>query len=341
MTRVLITGGSGFIGTNLVQYYLDRADDVMNIDFRPPRQSTHLSVWRDADLRDGHALEQAVRDHAPEIVFHLGARTDLEGRTPADYMANTDGVSNLIRALEGSTELGFVAFASSMLVCRIGYHPRNENDYCPSTAYGQSKVAGERIIRQSARGFRWTIVRPTSIWGPWFDTPYRDFFAAVRRGVYLHPRHRSIRRSYGFVLNSVVQLAALAESQGQLVGQTVYLADYEPIELKHWADTIQRAFGARIVPEVPLPLLRVAARTGDFLQQLGWRSPPVTSFRLNNLLTDMIHDTTPLQGVLPLLPYTMQEGVEITTKWMQEHSTHVSGASSTPGSTSLLADRQR
>lgn len=319
MARILITGGSGFIGTNLVQYCLDRGDDVMNVDFRPPRQAAHSTVWRKADLLDGEALGQSVRDHAPDVVFHLAARTDLEGETPADYPANTDGVRNLIRSLQDRQSPALVVFASSMLVCRIGYQPRGDNDYCPSTAYGRSKIEGERIVRQSAHGFRWTIVRPTSIWGPWFGAPYRDFFTAVRRGIYLHPRHRVIRRSYGFVLNSVAQLAALAAGADRFAGRTVYLADYEPIELKSWAKAIQRAFGARVVPEVPLTLLRAAARTGDLLQRAGWRSPPMTSFRLNNLLTDMIHDTTPLQGVLPRLPYTMQEGVDVTVRWMQEH----------------------
>lgn len=319
MARILITGGSGFIGTNLVQYCLERGDEVMNVDFRPPRQAAHSAVWRNADLLDGETLGQAVRDHAPEVVFHLAARTDLEGNTPADYLANTDGVRNLVGSLRSQQKPAFVVFASSMLVCRIGYQPRGEDDYCPSTAYGQSKVEGERIVRQSAHGFRWIIVRPTSIWGPWFGAPYRDFFTAVRRGIYLHPRHRSIRRSYGFVLNSVAQLAMLADGVDRLAGRAIYLADYEPIELKGWADTIRRAFGARVVPEVPLALLRVAARTGDLLQRAGWHSPPMTSFRLNNLLTDMIHDTIPLQSVLPRLPYTMQEGVDITVRWMQEH----------------------
>jgi nucleoside-diphosphate-sugar epimerase len=319
MARILITGGSGFIGTNLVQYYLDRGDDVMNVDIRPPGQTVHSAVWRNVNLLDDEALAQAVRDHAPEVVFHFAARTDLEGKTPTDYLANTDGVRNLIRALQDQPSLAFVVFASSMLVCRIGYQPRGEDDYCPSTAYGRSKVEGEHIVRQAARGFRWAIVRPTSIWGPWFGTPYRDFFTAVRRGFYLHPRHRSIRRSYGFVLNSVAQLAALVDSADRFAGRTMYLADYEPVELKSWADMIQRAFGARTVPEVPLALLRVAARTGDLLQRAGWRLPPMTSFRLNNLLTDMVHDTTPLQDALPQLPYTMQEGVDITVRWMRQH----------------------
>lgn len=236
----------------------------MNVDIRPPRQSSHSAVWRNVNLLDDGLLVQAVRDHAPEVVFHLAARTDLEGKMPTDYLANTDGVRNLICALKSQPNLAFVVFASSMLVCRIGYRPRNEDDYCPSTAYGRSKVEGEHIVRQSASGFHWAIVRPTSIWGPWFGTPYRDFFTAVRRGIYLHPRHRLIRRSYGFVLNSIAQLAALIDGADQLSGRTMYLADYEPVELKSWADMIQRAFSARTVPEVPLALLRVAARTGDF-----------------------------------------------------------------------------
>jgi nucleoside-diphosphate-sugar epimerase len=206
-----------------------------------------------------------------------------------------------------------------MLVCRIGHAPRGETDYCPNTFYGESKVESEKLVRRDATGFPWTIVRPTSIWGPWFGAPYRDFFEAVRRGVYVHPRGRRIRRSYGFVLNTVAQLERIA-SGGQLAGRTVYLADYEPVELWQWSAAIQRHLGARAVREVPLWMLKVAAKCGDAAKDLGYKAPPMTSFRLNNLLTEMIHDTSPLRTVCGEVPFSMEEGVRVTCEWLRSHA---------------------
>lgn len=322
MSRVLVTGGSGFIGTNLVEAYRSRGDSVLSLDIDSPRAPAHRAVWSQVDLLDAAAVERAIRDFAPDFVFHMGARTDLRGETPSEYRANTTGVENVVRILRDQIGLRLAVFASSMLVCRIGYRPKDEFDYCPSTAYGHSKVEGERIVREgAAQHFPWVIVRPTSIWGPWFRSPYRDFFTAVRRGVYVHPRHRRIRRSYGFVFNTVAQLMRLAELEGgSLRGRTCYLADYQPIELKRWADGIQEEFDARKVREVPLWILRAAAKGGDALKRLNLlSSPPITSFRLSNLLTEMIHDTKPLHAVCGETPYSMEDGIRLTVDWMRSH----------------------
>lgn len=321
MTRILVTGGSGFIGTNLIERYRTRGDQVTNVDIAPPRHPEHAALWKRVDLLDRAALARVVAEIDPEIVFHMAARTDLLGRGLHDYPANTEGVANLIEALRGAKELRFSVFASSMLVCRIGYKPSDERDYCPSTAYGESKVAGEQLVRSEGAGrFPWIIVRPTSIWGPWFGSPYRDFFTAIRRGVYVHPRGRFIRRSYGFVLNSVFQLEHLVANGGaKLLGRTIYLADHEPIEIKHWADTIQRQLGVRPVREMPLWVFHIAAMLGDGFKQLGYASPPISSFRLNNLLTEMIHDTSPLHAACGDLPYSMAEGVEMTCAWLRQY----------------------
>lgn len=318
MARILVTGGSGFIGTNLVEHYRVRGDEVINFDIVPPRNREHGALWRKTNLLDRVGLARAVADADPEIVFHMAARTDLKGKSIRDYPANFEGVENLIDALSKVRTLRLSIFASSMLVCSIGYRPKGEEDYCPSTAYGESKVAGEQFVRNKATGaFPWVIVRPTSIWGPWFGTPYGDFFMAVQRGMYMHPRGRRIQRSYGFVLNSVAQLDRLATiGGGPLIGRTVYLADYEPIELKCWADTIQQALGVAPVREVPLCLLQIMAIGGDLLKHLGYATPPLNSVRLNNLLTEMIHDTEPLRATCGDLPYSMEQGVRITCEWL-------------------------
>jgi nucleoside-diphosphate-sugar epimerase len=319
VARVLITGGSGFIGTNLVGYLHARGDAVANLDSASPRNPEHAHLWRNVSVLDRDELRRAVAEFKPEFVYHLAARADLDGKAVGDYEVNTQGVSNLIDAVRGSSGLRFVVFASSMLVCRIGHAPRGETDYCPNTFYGESKVESEKLVRRDATGFPWTIVRPTSIWGPWFGAPYRDFFEAVRRGVYVHPRGRRIRRSYGFVLNTVAQLERIA-SGGQLAGRTVYLADYEPVELWQWSAAIQRHLGARAVREVPLWMLKVAAKCGDAAKDLGYKAPPMTSFRLNNLLTEMIHDTSPLRTVCGEVPFSMEEGVRVTCEWLRSHA---------------------
>jgi len=312
-----VTGGSGFVGTNAVELYLRVGVPVLNLDVAPPRNAAHVSVWRRADLLDRDAVGAVVREFQPSHVLHLGARTDLDGITGDEYAANVAGTENLIAAVNGAASVERVVFASSRMVCRIGYVPTAEDDYCPTTVYGESKVACERLVRSAEIGPSWVMVRPTSIWGPWFDVPYRDFFTAVERGRYVHPRGRTVRKSFGFVGNSVHQLDRLLTAPADAIaGRTLYLADYVPLDMESWANEVAGAFGRRRIPAVPYPVLRVAAELGELAERTGRRAP-LTRFRLANLLTEMVYDLEPLRAVVPDLPYTRSEGIRETIAWLR------------------------
>ncbi len=83
------------------------------------------------------------------------------------------------------------------------------------------------------------------------------------------------------------------------------------------ANTIQRTLGVSSIRTLNVGVLRPAAWLGDCLKALGWRNPPLTSFRLDNLLTPMIYDMAPLEAVVGTLPYSMEEGVRITVDWLR------------------------
>lgn len=320
MLRVLVTGGSGFIGTNLVEHHVSRGDMVLNLDIVAPRNSAHRSFWKFGDLLDRTGLHSIVNDFAPEVVFHMGARTDLGGHFVTDYPANTIGVENLINAVEGVTALRHLIFASSRLVCRIGYTPKDELDYCPTTPYGESKVIGERLVHHAIPRLPCTtlIVRPTSIWGPWFDVPYKTFFLSIANGRYVHPGRVKILKSFGFVGNTIHELERLVIAPvNDVAGKTFYLGDFPPIDVAIMANAIQHELGSKPIRAVPIGVLRSAAWFGDCLKIMGWRNTPLTLFRLNNLLTPMVHDLEQLQSVVGALPHSMEQGVRITVDWLR------------------------
>ncbi len=318
--RILVTGGSGFIGTNLVEHYRQKAIPVCNLDHLPPRNPNHQADWVQADLLQPTQLRHCIAEFDPSHVVHLGARTDLNGRSLSDYTANTLGVENLTAALNDHGNGQRILYASSRLVCKIGYQPHGDTDYCPTTIYGESKVLGEQWLRQASILAHWAIVRPTSIWGPWFATPYRDFFETVRKGRYLHPHGRRIRKSFGYVGNTVHQIDRLLFAPAEMIqGQTFYLCDSQPLEVLQFAQLIARELNAPPIRQIPLPLLNLAAQLGDLLATVGFQQVPLTRFRLNNLLTDMLHDASNTVAVAGPDPWTLQKGVETTARWLREH----------------------
>lgn len=320
--KAIITGGSGFIGTNLVERFLQKGWDLLNIDVTEPKIPNHTKHWRKVGLLDRKTLIDTFVGYQPDVVLHLAARTDLdETRHVEGYAANIDGVSNVIEAVRRAGSVERSLFFSTRLVCEIGYMPKSDTDYRPTTLYGESKVRGEELVREATGTFGpWVIVRPTSIWGPWFGVPYNNFFKSVARGVYMHPGRHNPRKSYGYVGNTVYEIERITEAPVEKVdGKTLYLCDYPPLRLRDWAVQVQKALGARPIRTAPMPLLKLAAASGDAAKALGWRHPPLTRFRLDNLLTDMAHDTGELESIVGPLPFSTEEGVVHTVDWLKDH----------------------
>ncbi len=314
--KLMITGGSGFIGTNLMEFYLKQGVQVRNIDIKPPKISSHQLFWKQVDIRDLENLEQTVAEFKPDYVMHMAARANLSGKTMADYDTNTTGVQNLCITCGSVPSVRKVVFASTMLVCMVGYQPCHDQDYFPGTLYGCSKVEGERIVWRQRNGFDWVIVRPTSIWGPWFGPTYRGFFDLLMKRRYVSFSGKMSVKTYGYIGNTIYQLDSILKSEASN-GQTLYLGDYVPTHINAWAKEIATEFGYR-VRTVPRALIWMAAKFGDALQRCNIAFP-MNSFRFTNMTTDNILDLSETEKIAPKTPFSRVEGNRLTIKWIRTH----------------------
>ena len=330
--RILITGGSGFIGTNLVEHYLSRGEEVLNFDIAAPRNAQHRPCWRQVDILDSQLLRTEIARFSPTYVVNMAATTGTadRGRKLEDYATNYEGVRNLISAARDLPNLERVIFVSTMLVCRTGYQPKDDTDYCPDTLYGQGKMLGEKVVREASElSYCWMIVRPIGIWGPWFDMPYKNLFEAIQKGLYVHPGGSNVNQSLGFVGNTVCQLDRLLKASADKVhGKTFYLADYPPTNMRAWVNLVQEAFQAPRIHEVPVPVLKALARVGDIMKFVGWNVPPLSTSRLRNMLASFVFNLEPL--VADDLPYTLEQAVEITVNWMHKKARFSDGQNVSP-----------
>lgn len=320
--RILITGGAGFIGAFAVDYFVDKNFEVMATDVAPPRYRRHSPFFARQDLLNADGLTKLFKGFSPDFVLHFGARTDtFERRSLSGYAANIEGVRNILAAANACSSLRRIIVTSSRLVCRMGYTPLSDEDYCPPNLYGQSKVETEKLTKSTEIRSEWVITRPTAIWGPGFLVPsYRDFFEQIRSGRYVHLGTRNPRKTFGFVGNFAFQMEKLLLAPRELVqAKTFYIGDYKPIRLREWADLIAQEFGRRPPRSVPLGLLKGGALIGDIVKRLGWDNAPLTTYRLENMLIDSVHDCSALEAITGPLPHDLISATKATVAWLKAH----------------------
>jgi GlcNAc-P-P-Und epimerase len=323
MRRILITGGSGFIGTNLVRHLAASGCEVLSLDVAAPRDGSNLRFHESCDILDAPRLRHAFEQFNPTELLHLAARTDLKPGANIDYyLANTQGVRNVLEAARSQPSLGRSVFFSSKLVCANDSVVSSVDEYCPDTVYGESKAHGERLVRSAELHCPWTIVRPTSIWGPWFRAPYLHFFKMIQRRLYMHMAGMDPMRSFGYVGNVAFQIDKILGAEViDVSGRIFYLSDYEPYTIREWADMISREMHGKGAHTIPAWPVRLMARCGDVLQALGWRNPPVSSFRLRNMMADTTRiPLSPTRDLTGPLPYSMEAGVVETVAWLRSEA---------------------
>jgi len=164
--RVLVTGGSGFLGINLARDLLAHGHSVRSLDLAPfdyPEQATVEAIQ--GDVRDRAAMERAAA--GIDVIVHAAAALPLF--PPADiFSTNVDGTR---RVLEAAVAVGVprVVFISSTAVYGIPDHqPIREDDRLVGAGpYGQSKIAAEAVCAEfRSEGLCVPVLRPKSFIGP-------------------------------------------------------------------------------------------------------------------------------------------------------------------------------
>jgi nucleoside-diphosphate-sugar epimerase len=314
--RVLVTGGSGFIGTNLLLRLASEPATVLNLDIKAPPVSALSANWFTCDITDEESTRQAIITFAPQYVVHLAGRTDVLGKTLADYTANTIGSRNVVEACRRSKSVERFILTSSQFVCGPGPLPNNDLDFRPHTIYGESKVVTERDLRALDPDFIWSIIRPTNVWGAFHPRYPKEFWRVLKRGFYLHPAGPRVIRSYAYVGNVVDQTLALLGAPADSVHRRVFYVGDAPVELLEWVDGFALALTGRRVRTVPIGVLQVIALIGDLMEAVMGRAP-LTSSRLRSMTEDY---PTPMEPTFELLGaprISLADGISETMGWLR------------------------
>lgn len=323
MKKIIITGGNGFIGTNLILSLREKFDEnnvgVYIIDIKPPKIDLEENErWINLDILHKEGILQTFDKIKPDFVIHLAAETSCDPTfNISNYLTNTEGSKNVFTACE-ETNVDFLVHTSTQYVNQSDNIPRHDTDYAPHTVYGESKIISEVNLREGNYNFNWVIIRPTNVWGRWhLRYPY-EFWKVLRNGKYYHPGHKVVKRSYGYVGNVCEQILKLIDLRNSSnVAKKVFYVGDEPLDLFDWVNSFSLAITKKPVRVVPRGIVFTAALVGSFLQKMkiGF---PITISRYNSMTS---HNPAPMENTIKLLgvpKYSIDEGVAVTTKWLND-----------------------
>jgi nucleoside-diphosphate-sugar epimerase len=285
--RVLVTGGGGFIGSNLVEALLRRGDDVLVLDDFSTGRRRNLARAGDwagggggryelieGDIRDDATVRRAMAGR--ELVLHQAAIPSV-ARSVDDpvtsHTVNVDGTLTLLLAARDAGVRRFVMASSSSLYGESPTLPKVETMPCdPISPYGLDKLAGETYCRLFTRlyGLPTVALRYFNVFGLRQD-PASEYAAVIPRfaTAILAGRPPTIygdgqqTRDFTYIANVVEANLRSAEAPDVACGEAYNIACGERISLLDLVTAINRLAGGAVRPA------HEAHRAGDIQHSLA------------------------------------------------------------------------
>jgi len=290
--KALVTGGAGFIGSNLVDTLVARGDTVVVVDDLSSGKESNLEgafaqgvVLHRADVRDAAAMRELVAAERPDAIFHLAAQVDVRKslEDPAyDARTNVEGTINVLEAAR-EAEVRRVVFASTggAIYGETDVIPTPETEPpLPMAAYGQSKFCAECYLGLYERlyGMSTLALRFGNVYGPRQDPHGEAGVIAIFSGLLREGKRPKVygtgeqTRDYIYVGDLVGAIAAAGDAD---VTGAINLGTEEETSVLHIVERM-----ATFEPDVDFSPDLQPARLGEIdrsclavskaREELGW-----------------------------------------------------------------------
>jgi UDP-glucose 4-epimerase len=251
---VMVTGGSGFIGSHLLKHLLERGDQVVNYDIRPSAGG-ELEwmmlpykpdiIYEEGGVENWPQLFTAIKKHKVNKIAHLAAPlkvTYLNRMPKIAFDIMTTGAVNLLEAVRLMDVERFVFFSSIGVLPTVQYEPIDcnhptlmANEGPGTAAYGAGKLSGEAFCWAYHKSYDidFVILRPSAAYGLGSRNPIyiNQMVEGAVRGERVYYDHgRDIPRDYTHVYDIAgVAIAALNTPRDRLKQRTFYVATGQPL----------------------------------------------------------------------------------------------------------------
>lgn len=315
---ILITGASGFIGTNLIELFEEKKYRFVNFDKSDVTKPNQHKYWHKGNIMDKVALSEAFDKYKPSIVIHLAARTDTLSDNLDDYIENTEGTENVVEEIKKHDYIKYALFASTQYVYKNAEtpFPLSDDHYAPHTVYGISKKIDEEYIRGAGLKCKWTIFRPCNVWGPWHMRYPNELWKFIAKGMYVHPSRKPVIRTYAYVKNLVRQLDSIMNAPDYLSDKKTYYLGDMPVDSYVWLNALSQEIRGKKIMRMPKLFFGIAAIIGDFLRLFGVNFP-LYSRRYRNMIEDFYAPSNLTIALFGSYSQDYKQNVQETINWLR------------------------
>ena len=321
--RVLVTGGSGFLGSWVCELLSKRGDDVRAL-VRRTSNTKHLKTLERVELAEGtiedaRSVEEAAR--GVDAIVHCAGL--VKARNEDELRAvNVEGSRNAMAAAKKHGVRRFVLVSSleASGPSRDGRPVAIEHEK-PCTAYGRSKLAGEKAVLEHKDAVHTTVLRPGAIYGP-RDVEILEAFKSIKRG--LLPTFAGGNALGAFVWGPDCANACIRALQADVPSGSVYFVDDggPAVSQREFLEMIEEALGRRALVRVSLPkgLLKTVALGVEAYGRASGKAVMLTREKADMLLQHFVCDSSRTQkdlGWKPEVP--LREGVGRAVAWYREN----------------------
>lgn len=325
--KILVTGGTGFIGSHLVEALVKRGYQVRCLVRETTAERINFLRKLEVDLIQGDLLNKRKLKEALQnidIVYHIAGAVDAKTKSKkVFYDVNVKGTENI---LEASIKAGVKRFIHCSSVGVYGIvdkklSVKETEKYNPHTDYERSKTRGERIVLAAKnRGMEISVIRPAIVYGPRDFSAIYKWFKVIKKGLFRIIGHGNNKIHMVYVKN-LVEGMILAGEKEKAKGQIYNIADEKETTIKEIAKAMAKALEVKL-PRIHLPktIAKIIAIFFEVLAKIIKIEPPLTRKRVAFLTENRIFDISKAKKELGYSPeIKLEQGIKETVQWYKEN----------------------
>ena len=320
--KIVVTGGSGFIGAHFCHELTKRGDEVVILDLIEPSSDIPHDRFVQGDIRDEVAVREAF-DGCDEVLHLAAAHHDFGIEEQTFYDVNEQGI-RVITAVMDELKIARMVFYSTVAVYGSAIPPLSEETIPqPESFYGKSKLAGEKVLEtwsQQGGDRQCLVIRPTVTYGTNNFANMYSLLRQIDKGGFFFASGSTNIKSLSYIEN-IADATFFLMDKNDLSAFEIFnyidKPDLTSVEIAEWCYTSLGKTPPRL--RIPLWILLLGAKPFDLIIALTGKNLPVSTARIKKLFVDQTKfEAQKIIDAGFIAEATVRQGIERTANWYME-----------------------